>query len=137
MHTAGVEVWGFHSSVSHTKSKMEKVSSKSNVKNVKISVFNRGSIDFSGLPACAKMGSINAPVMVDQWITGYWKLPQLNGKPELNVAQAQLKAFSERVYAAANVCRKAHCGGKGDCMPNAFAWRRLSSMPAADAGFFL
>lgn len=58
-------MFGFGASVKHTKTNMKNAVKKSQVKNIKVVNFNKGSIDFSALEACKNMGSINAPVMVD------------------------------------------------------------------------
>jgi hypothetical protein len=59
-------MFGFGATATQTKTKMKNAVKKSNVKKIKIVNFSRGSIDFRALEACASMGSINAPVMVDQ-----------------------------------------------------------------------
>jgi hypothetical protein len=57
---------GFGADVKHTKTNMKHAVKQSKVKKIKVVNFSKGSIDFRALEACASMGSINAPVMVDQ-----------------------------------------------------------------------
>lgn len=47
---------------------MKKKREASKVMEVKIKTTNTGSIDFSNNPACADMGAINSPAMIDQKI---------------------------------------------------------------------
>jgi len=44
---------------------MDKSAKDAKVKKIKVVSFNKGSVDFSKLPACSDMGSLNVPVMVD------------------------------------------------------------------------
>lgn len=81
MHNAGFEAFGYGASINHVNTKLKTVTDTSKVKNVRASVFNRGSVDFRGLPSCANMGTINTPVMLDQQIQPYFKLPQLVAEP--------------------------------------------------------
>lgn len=117
--TEGFSVFGFGHSVTTTKKNFSRAMKKHNVKKIKVTNFNAGSVDFSGLPACAYMGKVNAPVMVDQQIRPYWVLP---GVMHLADQSKALKDFMEKVYKSANTCRKTHCGDRGDCKPKLESW---------------